>query len=104
MTCSRPQQTAQTRVFFTSSIKPFLYEPHCEKKRSLGFPTRYNICWATQGLKFRINGLYYPCNENKGYRVADLCLCFLIYAKTQFSHDAAHITQLIYTLSLLFRL
>ena len=26
------------------------------------------------------------------------------YAKTRFSHDAAHITQLIYTLSLLFRL
>ena len=33
-----------------------------------------------------------------------ICAFVFAYAKTQFSHDAAHITQLIYTLSLLFRL
>ena len=50
------------------------------------------------GLKFqiqKIEGLYYPCSENKGadqlcgYHKADLCLCFRIY-KIRFSHDAAH--------------
>ena len=33
-----------------------------------------------------------------------ICTFVFSYAKTRFSHDAAHITQLIYTLSLLFRL
>ena len=41
--------------------------------------------------------MHYPCGENKGadqlrgYREADLRLCFRIYAKSRFSHDAAHI-------------
>ena len=52
-----------------------------------------------RGLKFQIlevEGLYYPCSENKGadqlrdYREADLRLCFA-YAKCLFSHDAAHV-------------
>ena len=40
--------------------------------------------------------MYYICRENKGadqlrgYREADLRLCFRIYKK-RFSHDAAHI-------------
>ena len=47
-----------------------------------------------RGLKFRIlqeEGLYYPCSENKGadqlrgYREADLRLCFRICKKTGFS-------------------
>ena len=43
-----------------------------------------------------MEGLYYPYSENKGadqlrgYRDADLRLCFA-YAKSQFSHDAAHL-------------
>ena len=46
------------------------------------------------GLKFRIQkveGLYYPCSENKGadqlrgYHEADLRLCFRIYEKPAFS-------------------
>ena len=42
-------------------------------------------------------GLLYPYSENKGadqlcgYREADLRLCFRIYAKSRFSHNAAHI-------------
>ena len=59
-----------------------------------------------RGLKFQIKeveGLYYLCRENKGadqlrgklraYREADLRLCFCIckFAKSRFSHDAAHI-------------
>ena len=51
-----------------------------------------------RGLKFQIQkvkGLYYPCSENKGadqlrgYREADLCLCFRIYKKPV-SRDEAH--------------
>ena len=53
-----------------------------------------------RGLKFRIykgEGSYYLCSENKGayqlrgYREADLRLCFRIYAKRSFSHDVAQI-------------
>ena len=42
-----------------------------------------------------VEGSYYPCSENKGadqlrgYREADLRLCFRIYAKCWFSHNAA---------------
>ena len=41
--------------------------------------------------------MHYPCGENKGadqlrgYREADLRLCFRIYAKIRFSHDVAQI-------------
>ena len=52
-----------------------------------------------RGLKFWIyvvKGLYYLCSENKGadqlrgYREADLHLCFRIYAKSRFSHNETH--------------
>ena len=55
-----------------------------------------------RGLKFRIykvEGLYYLSSENKGadqlrgHHEADLRLCFRIYAKLLFSHDA---TQMIF--------
>ena len=54
-----------------------------------------------RGLKFRIKkveGLYYLCSENKGadrlrgYREADLRLCFRI-CKKRFSHDTAHLIK-----------
>ena len=63
------------------------------------FPTRSDTNRAVQpqkiarGLKFRIKiqeGLYYPCSENKdadqlrGYREADLRLCFRICKKAGF--------------------
>ena len=44
-----------------------------------------------------MEGLYYPYSENKGadqlrgYREADLRLCFRICKKKRFSHDAAHV-------------
>ena len=53
-----------------------------------------------RGLKFWIyeeEELYYQCSENKGadqlrgYREADLRLCFRICKKKRFSHGAAHI-------------
>ena len=54
-----------------------------------------------RGLKFRIlveEVMYFPGSENKGadqlrgYREADLRLCFrIILCKSRFSHDAAHI-------------
>ena len=64
------------------------------------FPTWSDINQAVQlqkvarGLKFQIKeeeGLYYPCSENKGadqlrgYRVADLRLCFRICKTLVFS-------------------
>ena len=52
-----------------------------------------------RGMQFRnleVEGLYYPCRENKGadhlrgYREADLRLCFRIcICKSRFSHNEA---------------
>ena len=56
-----------------------------------------------KGLKFE----YMDCTilvTKKKDTVKLICSFVFAYAKTRFSHDAAHITQLIYTLSLLFRL
>ena len=74
------------------------------------FLTRSDTNWAVQsqkmarGLKFRIKvgeGLYCPCSENKGAdqlrpsglprRTAKLiCVFVFAYAKSRFSHYAAH--------------
>ena len=52
-----------------------------------------------RSLKFRIqrvDGLYYPCSENKGadqlrgYREADLRLCFRICKKPVFSQQGSY--------------
>ena len=54
-----------------------------------------------RGLKFRIQieeGLYYPCSENKdadqlrGYREADLRLCFRICKKPVFSQRGSYVS------------
>ena len=70
------------------------------ENRTSGFPTRSdtNRAWQSlkiaRDLKFRIKeveGLYYPWSENKdadqvrGYREADLRLCFRICKKSVFS-------------------
>ena len=70
------------------------------RKPVSGFPTRYDTNLAVQslnmarGLKFRIQkveGLYYPCSENKGadqlrgHREADLRVCFRINKNPVFS-------------------
>ena len=70
------------------------------RKPVFGFLTRSGTNQAVQaqkmarGLKFRIKGvegLYYPCSENKGadqlrgYREADLLLCFRISKNLVFS-------------------
>ena len=70
------------------------------RNRSSGFPTRSDTNQAVQsqkmarGMKFRIQeveGLYYPCSENegadqlRGYREADLRLCFRICRNPIFS-------------------
>ena len=69
------------------------------ENRSSGFPTRSHTNRAVQphkmarGLEFliwEVEGLYYPCSENKGtdqlrgYREADLRLCFRICKKAGF--------------------
>ena len=86
------------------------YEPRCEKTGLRGFrpgPTQtrlYNYTRWPETRIFRIKeleGLYYlnVCSENKGadqlrgYREADLRLCFRICKKKRFSHDAAHIVS-----------
>ena len=79
------------------------------RKPTFWFPTRSNINQAVQvqkmarGLKFRIKkveGLYYPCSENKGadqlrgYRGADLRLCFRICKKPVFSERGSFMCSL----------
>ena len=76
------------------------------RKPSFWFSTRSDTNQAVQphkmarGLKFRIKeveGLYYPCSENKdadqlrGYREADLRLCFRICKKPVFSRRGIYI-------------
>ena len=62
-----------------------MFEPRCEKT---------GLQEMARGLELRIKeeeGLYYPCSENKGadqlrgYREADLRLCFRICKKPVFS-------------------
>ena len=75
------------------------------RKPTFWFPTWSDTNQAVQlqkmarGLKFRlkkVEGLYYLYSENKGtdqlrgYREADLCLCFR-KCKRWFSHDTAQI-------------
>ena len=70
------------------------------RNRSSGFPTRSDTNRAEQSLNMarclklliqKEEGLYYPCSENKGadqlrgYREADLRLCFCICKKPVFS-------------------
>ena len=63
-------------------------KPRCEKT---GLRGSLNMA---RGMKFhiqKVEGLYYPCSENKGadqlcgYREADLRLCFRIYKNPVFS-------------------
>ena len=55
-----------------------------------------------RGLKFRIwkaEGLYYPSGENKGadqlrgFREADLCLCFQICKNPVFSRRSSYLSE-----------
>ena len=77
------------------------------KNRSSEFPTRSDTNRAVQqqkmarGLQFRIyevEGLYYPYSKNKGpdqlrgYREADLRLCFRIFKKTV-SHSETQLKE-----------
>ena len=76
------------------------------ENRSSGFPTRSDPNQAVQphktarGLKFRIKieeGLYYPYSENKAlisFAITAKLICVFVfaYAKSRFSHDAAHIS------------
>ena len=74
-------------------VQPCKSEPLSGKTNNLGFPTRSDTNQAVQSQKmarswkFLINieeELYYPCSKNKGadqlrgYREADLRLCFCI--------------------------
>ena len=80
--------------------KPVIYVPRCEKTGLRGCTTRSHTNQAVQPqkiaktLKFRIyieEGLYSPYSENKGadqlrgYREADLRLCFRICKEPVFS-------------------
>ena len=78
------------------------YEPRCEKTGLRGFPTRSDTNQAVQlqkmarSLNFQIEkveGLYYPCSENKGaFAVTAKLKCGFVFAfaKIRFSHVAAH--------------
>ena len=81
------------------------------RKPVFGFPTRSHTNQAVhlqkmvRGLKFRIKeveGLYYLFSENKGtdqlrgYREADLRLCFRICIKPVFSQRGSYFSQYFY--------
>ena len=87
------------------------------RKPSSGFLTRCDTNRAVQsqkmvrGLKFRIKeveGLYYLCSENKGadqlrgYREADLHLCFRICKKPVFSQRGSNNLPILENVSRLF--
>ena len=68
---------------------------------SSGFPTRFDTKQAVQiqkmvrDLKFwskEVEGLYYPCSENKcaGVFAQLICAFVFAYAKSRFSHGIAH--------------
>ena len=72
-------------------------ESRCEKTGLRDFrpgPTQtglYNYYYRLEFRIYEVEGLYYPCSENKGadqlhsYREADLRLCFRICKKPVFS-------------------
>ena len=84
------------------SMKPcIIIEPRCEKTGLRGFrPGRTQTGLYSDkmagGLKFRIQiveGLYYPCSENKGAdQLRGNCVFVFAYAKSRFSHDAAQLS------------
>ena len=90
---------AHTTIYFGIRVyyKTMKYTGALWENRSSVFLTWSDTNQAVQlqkmvrGLKFRIKvveGLYYPCSENKG---ADQLRAFVFaYAKSRFSHDAAH--------------
>ena len=56
------------------------------------------------GYRLEISNRWIVLETKTKVIVKLICAFVFAYAKTRFSHDAAHITQFIYTLSLLFRL
>ena len=89
----------------TCIVKVSILEPRREKP---GFPNRSDTNRAAQlvnmfrGLKFwiyEVEGLYYPCSEKKdadqlrGYREADLRLCFRICKNPVFSRRGSVLTM-----------
>ena len=90
-----------TRLLSTSHLSRVVRKP------AVWFPTWSDTNRSVQlqkmarGLKFRIykvEGLYYPCSENKGddqlrgYREADLRLCFRICKMFVFSCSGSFVT------------
>ena len=86
-TCSIPEEVNQYLVYILSQLSRLVGKP------TMWFPNRFDTNRPVQSqkmartLKFRIykvEELYYPCSENKGadqlrgYREADLRLCFRI--------------------------
>ena len=90
----------RTNTEYQARDRKFSIWAATSENRSSGFPTRSDTNRAVQpqkmarGSKFRIQEveeLYYPCSENKdadqlrGYREADLRLCFRICKNPVFS-------------------
>ena len=102
-------QTQQLTKCFTTAETEDRVPPRVMRKPTFWFPTWSDTNRAVQphkmarGLKFRIEieeELHYPCGENKGadqlrgYREADLRLCFRICKKPVFSRHGSFITDL----------
>ena len=60
------------------------------RKQSMWFPNRSNTNQAVQAQDLESRGIVLSCSKNKGadqlhsYHLANLCLCFPMYAKCGF--------------------
>ena len=94
-----------SNILLKTSCKRDPFEPP-RGKQTMWFPNRSDTNWPVQvqkrarSLKFRIlegEEVYYPCSENKGadqlrgYREADLRLCFRICRLLVFSRGGSFI-------------
>ena len=92
------QRDSTIYVAKTKALISFAVEPRCEKTGLRGFrpgPTQTGL--YARGLKFRIyevEGLFYVAKTKAliSFAVTAKLICVFVfaYAKSRFSHDAAH--------------
>ena len=84
-----------TIAYFFLSL---LFEPRCEKTGLRGFrpgPTQTGLYSHRRWLETR-NFVFMnnQCSENKAVTAKLICVFVFAYAKSRFSHDAAHLKNL----------
>ena len=83
-TCRKPQRQDFSRYRFLKSCNSNLQRGVVALREKTGFPTRLDTNWAVQPQKmFRAFEFWIK-------NVAELCLCFCIYARSRLFQDTAH--------------